>query len=126
MPKESRFARTIRRGDVFSVDFEPVRGSEQGKVRPAVVIQNDLGNRHSPTLIVAPLTSGTHARFDVNVAVKAPEGGLTNDSLVLLNQIRTTDRSRFGRYWGRMKPRTMAKVDEAILISLGLEKYLRS
>jgi len=126
MPKGSRFTRTIHRGDVFSVDFEPVRGSEQGKVRPAVGIQNDLGNRHSPTLIVAPLTSGTHARFDVNVAMQAPEGSLTNDSLVLLNQIRTANLSRFGRYWGRMKPRTMAKVDDAILNSLGLVKYLRS
>lgn len=110
----------IRRNDIFSVDFEPVRGSEQGKVRPALVIQNDIGNEFSPTIIVAPITSGEKARFRVNVAVKAPEGGLTNNSIILLNQIRTIDRSRIGRFWGRISPETAAKVDEAIKISLGL------
>ncbi len=110
----------IRRGDIYTVDLEPVRGSEQGKVRPALVIQNDVGNRYSPTVIVAAITSGGHSRFDVNVVVKAPEGGLANDSLILLNQIRTVDKSRLGRYWGRVSPQTMAAVDEAIKISLGL------
>jgi mRNA interferase MazF len=110
----------IRRGDVFTVDFEPVRGSEQGKIRPALVIQNDIGNQLSRTIIVAAITSGTHARYDVNVEVKAPEANLKNDSLVLLNQIRTADISRFGRYWGRVSPETMHKVDEALQISLGL------
>ena len=66
----------IQRGDIFSVDFEPVRGSEQGKVRPALVIQNDIGNRYSPTIIVAALTTGNYSRFDVNVVIKAPEGGI--------------------------------------------------
>ncbi len=110
----------IRRGDIFSIDFEPVRGSEQGKLRPALVIQNDIGNLHSPTIIVAPITSGDDAKFRVNVAIKTPEGGLTNNSIILLNQIRTVDRSRFGRYWGHITPKTMQKVDEAIKISLGL------
>ncbi len=110
----------IRRGDIFSIDFEPVRGSEQGKLRPALVIQNDIGNLHSPTIIVAPITSGDDAKFRVNIAIKTPEGGLTNNSIILLNQIRTVDRSRFGRYWGHITPKTMQKVDEAIKISLGL------
>ena len=110
----------IRRNDIFSVDFEPVRGSAQGKVRPAIVIQNDIGNEFSPTIIVAPITSGERTRFRVNVAVKAPEGGLTNNSIILLNQIRTIDRSRIGRFWGQISPETAAKVDEAIKISLGL------
>lgn len=110
----------IRRGEVFTVDLELVRGSEQGKVRPAVVIQNDIGNRFSPTVIVAALTSAEHSRFDVHVEVSAPEGGLTRDSLVLLNQIRTVDRSRLSRRWGRLTPETMAKVDTALKISLGL------
>lgn len=110
----------IRRGDVFTVDLEPVRGSEQGKRYPAVVIQNDLGNRYSPTLIVAAITSTLRPDFDVNVVVQAPEGGLQNDSTVLLNQIRTVDRSRLGRYWGRLTPATMARIDRALLISLGL------
>lgn len=113
-------AAQIRRGDIYTVDLEPVRGSEQGKARPALIIQNDVGNRYSPTIIVAAITSGGHARFDVNVVVKAPEGGLTNDSLILLNQIRTVDKSRLGRYWGRISPQTLAAVDEAIKISLGL------
>jgi mRNA interferase MazF len=112
--------RQIRRGDIFSVDFEPVRGSEQGKVRPALVIQNDIGNQFSPTIIVAPISSGEEAKFRVNVEVKAPEGNLTNNSLILLNQIRTVDKSRIGRYWGRLSPETMAQVDQALMISLGL------
>lgn len=113
-------AQPIRRGDVFTVDLEPVRGSEQGKRCPAVVIQNDLGNRYSPTVIVAAITSTLRPDFDVNVVVQAPEGGLQNDSTVLLNQIRTVDRSRLGRHWGRLSPATMAKIDRALLISLGL------
>lgn len=112
--------KSIKRGDIYSVDFEPVRGAEQGRVRPAVVIQNDIGNRFSPTIIVAAITTGKHARFDVNVEVKALEGGLTADSLVLLNQIRTVDKSRLSRYWGQLTPETMTKVDEALKISLGL------
>lgn len=110
----------ILRGDIFSVDFEPVCGSEQGKVRPALVIQNDIGNRYSPTIIVAAITTGNYSRFDVNVVIKAPEGGLANDSIILLNQIRTIDRTRLSRYWGRVSPQTMEQVDEAIKISLGL------
>jgi mRNA interferase MazF len=112
--------RRIRRGDIFTVDLEPVRGSEQGKVRPALIIQNDIGNQYSPTVIVAAITSGERVRFDVNVAVKSPEGGLTKDSIVLLNQIRTIDRSRLNRYWGRLGANTMDQVDEALKISLGL------
>lgn len=110
----------IRRGDIFSVDLEPAQGAEQGKVRPALVIQNDIGNRYSPTIIVAAITSGGQTRFDVNVVVKAPEGGLRNDSTILLNQIRTVDKMRLGRYWGYVSPRTMDAVDEALKISLGL------
>lgn len=113
-------SQNVRRGDIFSVDLEPVRGSEQGKLRPALIIQNDIGNLYSPTTIVAPLTTGNLARYDVNVEVKSPEGGLTQDSLVLLNQIRVVDKSRLGRYWGRLSPGTMSKVDHAIRVSLGL------
>lgn len=121
MPEQSpKMTQPIQRGDVFSVDFEPVRGSEQGKLQPALVIQNDIGNRYSPTVIVAAITSRGRSRFDVNVPIKAPEGGLTSDSVVLLNQIRTVDKSRLGRYWGRVSAQTMEQVNEAIKISLGL------
>jgi len=109
-----------RRGDIFSVDFEPVRGSEQGKVRPALIIQNDVGNRYSPVLIVAAITSQPRSHLPVQVEVKAPEGGLERDSLVLLNQIRTIDKARLGRCWGRLGPETMDRVNRALMISLGL------
>ena len=109
-----------RRGDIWTVDFEPVVGSEQGKVRPALIIQNDIGNRYSPVLIVAAITSGEKAIYDTEVEVKAPEGGLRHDSLVLLNQIRTVDKRRVGQFWGRLAPQTMRQVNEAIKISLGL------
>jgi mRNA interferase MazF len=112
--------RKIRRGDIFTVDLEPVKGSEQGKTRPGLIIQNDIGNQYSPVVIVAAITSGEQAKFDINVEVKSPEGGLTNNSIILLNQIRTVDKSSLGKYWGRLSPITMAKVDEAIRISLGL------
>jgi mRNA interferase MazF len=110
----------FRRGDIWTVNFEPVVGSEQGKARPALIIQNDIGNLYSPVLIVAALTSGENARYDVQVEVKAPEGGLDHNSLVLLNQIRTIDKRRVGRYWGHLPAQTMQQVDEAIKISLGL------
>lgn len=110
----------FRRGEIWTVDLEPVIGSEQGKARPALIIQNDIGNEYSPVLIVAALTSGERARYDVQVEVKASEGGLHNNSIVLLNQIRTIDKRRIGRYWGRLSAQTMQQVDEAIRISLGL------
>ena len=112
--------RRYRRGDVWTVNLEPVVGSEQGKVRPVLIIQNDVGNHYSPVLIVTAITSGDQARYDIQVEVEAPEGGLRRDSLVLLNQIRTVDKHRVGRFWGRLQPETMRKVDEAIKISLGL------
>lgn len=110
----------FRRGDIWTVDLEPVVGSEQGKARPALIIQNDIGNEYSQVLIVAAITSGDRARYDVQVELKAPEGGLQQDSIVLLNQIRTIDKRRVGRYWGHVSEQTMNQADEAIKISLGL------
>ncbi|MFN2289617.1 MAG: type II toxin-antitoxin system PemK/MazF family toxin [Anaerolineae bacterium] len=110
----------FRRGEIWTVDLEPIVGSEQGKARPALIIQNDIGNQYSPVLIVAAINSGESARHDVQVEVKAPEGGLHRNSLVLLNQIQTIDKRRVGRYWGQLSARTMHQVDRAIEISLGL------
>ena len=110
----------FRRGEIWTVDLEPVVGSEQGKARPALIIQNDIGNQYSPVLIVAAITSGERARYDVEVEVRAPEGGLHHNSLVLLNQIRIVDKRRVGKFWGHLSARTMQRVDEAIKISLGL------
>jgi len=112
--------RQIRRGDIFSVNFDPARGSEQSKRRPAIVIQNDIGNQYSPTTIVAAITIGDKARYPTNVAILTPEGGLKNNSVILLNQILTIDKSRLGRYWGRVALKTMQEVDKALQISLGL------
>lgn len=108
-----------RRGDVYLVNLDPTVGTEIKKTRPAVIIQNDFGNEHSMLTIVAPLTSTT-TLSPVRVLVKAPEGGLKNDSSVLLNQIRAVDKRRLVRYMGMLKPQTMRRVDEAIKISLGL------
>ncbi len=112
--------RRFRRGEIWTVDLEPVVGLEQGKARPALIIQNDIGNQYSPVLIVAAITSGENTRYDVQVEVKSPEGGLHHNSIVLLNQIRTIDKRRVGRYWGRLSPQAMQQVDRAIEISLGL------
>jgi mRNA interferase MazF len=110
-----------RRGEVYLVNFDPTIGAEIKKTRPALVIQNDIANRHSPITIVAAITS----RFDqdlypTEVPVKAPEGGLTVDSVVLLNQIRSIDRHRLVKRLGRLLPATMAAVDQGLEISLSL------
>ena len=120
MEKNQAMTRRNRRGDIFTANLKSVRGSEQGKLRPVVIIQNDIGNLFSPTVIAAVITSGKRVRFDVHVSVKSPEGGLTKDSIVLLNQIRVIDKSRLGRYWGHLSAENMAQIDEAIKISLGL------
>ena len=109
-----------RRGDVLLIDFDPVRGSEQGKVRPAVVIQNDVANQYSPVIIVAAVTSSLRALHPTDVEVRAPEGGLRKDSKVLLNQICTVDRARVIDRWGHLSDEIMSEVDKAIRISLGL------
>lgn len=111
----------VRRGDIVLVDLDPVKGSEQGRTRPAVVIQNDVGNKHSPTTIVAPLTSSYRKVYPVNVEVESGENGLERDSIILLNQIVTVDiKSRVLKKLGKLSPEKMKKVDSAIEISLGL------
>lgn len=109
-----------KRGDVLLIDLDPVRGSEQGKVRPAVVIQNDIANQYSPVLIVAAITSSSRAPHPTDVEVLAPEGGLRKDSKILLNRIRTVDKIRVIDRWGHLSDEIMSKVDEALKISLGL------
>lgn len=109
------------RGDVYVVRLDPTEGVETAKTRPAVVIQNDVGNRFSNLTIVAPITSKYDAElYPTEVFVEAPEGGLTTDSVVLLNQIRAVDKRRLGRRLGALRPSTMTLVNEAIALSLGL------
>jgi mRNA interferase MazF len=110
----------IQRGDIVIVDLNPTRGAEESKIRPCVIIQNDIGNKYSPVTIIACITTGDKAIFDTEVEVKAPEGGLKNNSLILLNQIRTIDKTRIIDCWGTLKPETIEKINEALKVSLAL------
>ena len=111
----------IRRGDVFWVDLNPVKGSEQAGRRPVVVIQNDVGNEAAPTVIVAPLTTKSFTKhYPINVHIPRGVAGLKEDSTVLLSQIRTIDKTRFDRKIGHLPPTYLRQVDQAICISLGL------
>ncbi len=109
------------RGEVYLVNFDPTLGAEIKKTRPAVVVQNDIGNRWSPITIVAAITSSFEDRlYPTEIPVRASEGGLERDSVVLLNQIRSIDKGRLGRRLGALKAQTMQEVDRALLLSLGL------
>jgi len=122
MPKWTGYWMIIKRGDVVLADFDPVQGSEQGKRRPALVIQSDFGNASSPTTIVALFTSQTKKEYPFTVFVRTGEGGLTKDSLLLLNHIRTVSiQHRFVKKLGFLTEATMQKVDAALKASLGLD-----
>lgn len=111
----------VRRGDIFYADLSPVVGSEQGGVRPVLVIQNDIGNRYSPTVIVAAVTSQIDkGRLPTHVELKAGEHGLERDSVVLLEQVRTIDKRRLREKVAHLGEEVMRKVDDALRISLGL------
>jgi len=110
-----------RRGSIYLVRFDPSEGSEIKKTRPALIIQNDIGNRYSNITIVAAITSKFQLPVHrTNVPIKAPEGGLSVDSVARLDQIRSVDKRRLLKRLGAVKPATLAKVDQAIKISLGL------
>ncbi|HET7559863.1 MAG TPA: type II toxin-antitoxin system PemK/MazF family toxin [Limnochordia bacterium] len=112
---------TLRRGDICYALLDPVIGSEQGGPRPVLVVQNDAGNRHSPTTIVAPITSRTHkARLPTHVPIPAAEGALARDSVVLLEQLRTIDKLRVVRTLAHLGPEPMRTIDAALRVSLGL------
>ena len=111
----------IRRGDIYYADLSPVVGSEQGGVRPVLIVQNDVGNRFSPTVIAAAITSQTEkSHLPTHIYVQSVECGLHKDSVVLLEQIRTLDKRRLKECMGRLEDSTMNKVDQAISISCGL------
>lgn len=111
----------VKRGDIFYADLSPVVGSEQGGIRPVIIIQNDIGNKYSPTVIVAAITSQINkAKLPTHVEISSEEYGLNKDSVVLLEQVRTLDKKRLKEKIGHMKDEDMALVDEALLISMGL------
>ncbi len=111
----------ICRGDIFWAELDPVVGAEQGKTRPVLIIQNDVGNERSPVTIIACITSNLARKdYPTNVCILAKETGLDFDSLVLLNQIRTVDKTRLKKKIGHVPAHKMLEVDEALKISLDL------
>lgn len=112
----------IKRGEIYYADLSPVVGSEQGGMRPVLIVQNDVGNKFSPTVIAAAITS---QRFKTNlpthIRVNARECGLSKDSIVLLEQVRTIDKQRLKEKMGNLDERDMSRIDKAISVSFGLE-----
>lgn len=113
---------TIKRGDIYYADLSPVVGSEQGGVRPVLIVQNDTGNRHSPTVIVAAITSQLgKSRLPTHIPLPADSSELPKDSIILLEQVRTLDKRRLKESMGRLSMEQMQQVDGAIAVSFGLE-----
>jgi mRNA interferase MazF len=111
----------LRRGDIIIVNFNPVKGSEQGGIRPAVILQNNLGNKYSPTIIIAPITSKKfNKEFPTNVELLKEDSKLDRDSTILLNQIIAIDKLRIRKKVSSLSNEIMNKIDLAIKISLGL------
>ena len=114
--------KNIKRGDIFLVNLEPVKGSEQGRIRPALIIQEDISNEYSPTTIIAPITSKIFSKeFPTNVFLSKQDSKLDKDSTILLNQIRAIDKSRLIKRISQIDFTLMKKVDSAIKIILDLE-----
>lgn len=112
---------SVHRGEIYYADLSPVVGSEQGGIRPVLIVQNDVGNRHSPTVIAAAITSRhDKAKLPTHIAVGGGECGLAKDSIVLLEQIRTLDKRRLRERMGRVDGAVMEQVDAAIAVSFGL------
>lgn len=110
-----------RRGEVYLVTFDPTVGAEIRKTRPALILQNDTANRHSPITIVAALTSQfKQPLYPAEVLLTPPEGGMHTPTVVLLNQVRSIDKRRLVRRLGTLKGTTMARVDAAVMVSFGL------
>ncbi len=112
---------SVRRGDIFYADLSPVVGSEQGGTRPVLIVQNNMGNRHSPTVIAAAITSQMNkARLPTHIELSGPTVGLTRNSVVLLEQVRTIDKKRLREHMGHLDDEMMTRVDDAIAVSFGL------
>ena len=111
----------VKRGDIYYADLSPVVGSEQGGTRPVLIVQNDTGNRHSPTVIAAAITSQTgKARLPTHINIAGGSVGLSKDSVILLEQIRTIDKKRLREHMGHLNENQMSMVDSAIAVSFGL------
>lgn len=114
----------VKRGDVFYADLSPAVGSEQGGVRPVLVVQNDVGNKYSPTIVISAITSQINkAKLPIHIEIDATEFGLNKDSVVLLEQIRTIDKKRLRDKIGHFNEELMDKVNQGLLISFGLVDF---
>lgn len=113
---------SVKRGEIYYADLSPVVGSEQGGIRPVLIVQNDVGNRHSPTVIAAAITSRLDkAKLPTHISLDAASCGLQRDSIVLLEQIRTIDKKRLKDKMGALDNSAMNRVDNALSISFGLQ-----
>lgn len=113
---------TVKRGEIYYADLSPVVGSEQGGVRPVLIVQNDVGNSHSPTVIAAAITSRQDkSKLPTHIGINASTCGLSKDSVVLLEQIRTIDKKRLKERMGELDTPSMAQVNNALSISFGLD-----
>ncbi len=113
---------TVKRGEIYYADLSPVVGSEQGGVRPVLVVQNDVGNKYSPTIIAAAITSKINkAKMPTHIEISADEYGLNKDSVILLEQIRTIDKRRLREKIGKLDIDMMKHVDRALFISFGID-----
>ena len=111
----------VRRGDIYYADLSPVVGSEQGGVRPVLIVQNDVGNKYSPTVIAAAITSKKFkTQLPTHISVHADECGLAKDSIVLLEQVRTLDKQRLRERMGSLDENEMSKINQALSVSFGL------
>ncbi len=111
----------VKRGDIYYADLSPVVGSEQGGVRPVLIVQNDIGNKYSPTVIAAAITSQINkAKMPTHIEISAEEYGLNKDSVILLEQVRTIDKRRLRERIGHLDEMLMTLVDDALLVSFGL------
>ena len=118
---EGDYSMTVKRGDIYYADLSPVVGSEQGGVRPVLIVQNDVGNRFSPTVIAAAITSQRDkTNLPTHIEVDARNCGLSKDSIVLLEQVRTIDKRRLREKMGALDGGDMGKVNEALSVSFGL------
>ncbi len=112
---------TVKRGDIYYADLSPVVGSEQGGVRPVLIVQNDVGNRFSPTVIAAAITSQSDkTKLPTHIKVNASGSGLAKDSIVLLEQVRTIDKQRLKEKMGTLDATSMSRINQALSISFGL------
>jgi mRNA interferase MazF len=115
----------IRRGDIFYADLSPVMGSEQGGLRPVLIVQNDIGNKYSPTVIAAAITSQINkAKLPTHIELSPYVYGLAKDSVVLLEQVRTIDKKRLREKMGRIDEELLKRVDVALCVSFGLHELI--